>query len=1082
MTDQLLTDNLRNVKGTRLRSWRRRLDALWGYDVFIAHRRSDAAKFAGALFDALRAKATSAFVDTRIYVPGDSLSDETLRNAARSTVFVLVLSPDIDRPGDVDWVDREIDAYLSSHTNNAKLLVIDFAGTKVRSDHPIRQKVAHFLYLSQTDSSLTDPPSEQVLSAALGQLRNRRRDAFRMRIFEGIAAAMASLAIIASIAAFGFLLERNTADLNARRSLARLLAIESGFQGVDYPQRGLLLAVASAQATHMFDGTVLPEAIAALLNGLSSVGGEALSVAQVAPLAESADGQFVLANSGEDETLLIAPAQANPVLRQIDLDAPVVSGKFAGTGSQLFLVTTNSGKLYRCGIAASDACEAVDLPVAVERVDAVSADGQSALLAIAGQSEPWQLRPTARAMPIHWPSSSSPIRGSMLSPDGRWIFRYDTVPLDAPTAQYGRSDVITLGRVEDGQTWQFDFRAGGDRVEAGRVTFAPDGATLIIDVTRWADNVGQSSVMGVRLSEPDPQAFDVGVALNWDHPRLVAATGSAAVRADQQQLEIYRVEGADGLTLVASFSLDHSTKSSKFSSSGDGCSIIEQTESGQLIAYLHSCQPDALTVVPLGTAADGPPIRFAMSGNGLFAELSTPEQKAVRVWRIGDGPGVPVETWILAGSEREVSGVTFSRDGTIVVGSSSNGELRRWTLPAGGGPVTAIPRTVYRHPQYVVTQLAESADTLQLAHVSGHGGLVVSNLLDGTSQSLLPQVGIGMALSFLGDTHELAFAELSEFSLWNTDTGQQVAAWPTTQRLEDFALSPDNRYVALATRADETLHIMSLPTPDSPVLTPVCDIDGLKGAHVIASANDSFVALRSSGTGLGLDVVQISAGKCTTTRIHETDDFGLSSPAISADKKTIAYGTGGGGEGKILLRELPDNLAALPGPILQTLTGPRRQLTAMEFSPDGRWLAAGDGDGMLFLWRRDPTGQFRLAAQSSAHQSLSPGLNSDIGRLEFDRSSTRLASSSFLRDNVLVWDLSLDPPSPAKIAAFNRDIGTLAFTNDGQLVIGRVHGQVEVWPVDADDLIARACAVAGRHLTPPEAAPYVSPQFVRPCE
>jgi hypothetical protein len=155
MSDDQATAGAGGIAATVARaSWPRRIDALWGYDVFIAHRRSDGASFAKTLFDALKAREVVGFVDTRVYLPGDLLSAETLRNASKSTIFVLVLSPDIDRPGAVDWVSEEIDAYLKSHPNNAKLLVIDFAGPRIPQDHPVRRKLAHFLYLTEPGSGL----------------------------------------------------------------------------------------------------------------------------------------------------------------------------------------------------------------------------------------------------------------------------------------------------------------------------------------------------------------------------------------------------------------------------------------------------------------------------------------------------------------------------------------------------------------------------------------------------------------------------------------------------------------------------------------------------------------------------------------------------------------------------------------------------------------------------------------------------------------------------------------------------------------------------------------------------------------
>src|ERR1700720_501349 len=49
---------------------RRWIDAWWGYDVFIAHRRADAADYAGALHSRLAAEKISGFIDRVVYGPG----------------------------------------------------------------------------------------------------------------------------------------------------------------------------------------------------------------------------------------------------------------------------------------------------------------------------------------------------------------------------------------------------------------------------------------------------------------------------------------------------------------------------------------------------------------------------------------------------------------------------------------------------------------------------------------------------------------------------------------------------------------------------------------------------------------------------------------------------------------------------------------------------------------------------------------------------------------------------------------------------------------------------------------------------
>src|SRR5262245_2014542 len=73
------------------------LDSLWGYDVFIAHRRIDAAQYALDLHNALKAAGISSFIDQAVYAPGESLVVATRRHVAKSTLLLLVGSPELPK-------------------------------------------------------------------------------------------------------------------------------------------------------------------------------------------------------------------------------------------------------------------------------------------------------------------------------------------------------------------------------------------------------------------------------------------------------------------------------------------------------------------------------------------------------------------------------------------------------------------------------------------------------------------------------------------------------------------------------------------------------------------------------------------------------------------------------------------------------------------------------------------------------------------------------------------------------------------------------------------------------------------------
>jgi hypothetical protein len=209
---------------TRFLNW---VDAFWGYDVFIAHRRADAAEYARKLYQALQAERVSCFIDRAVYGPGDSLTVATRRHVAKSTVFVLLGSPEIvasRKP--IDWVEEEVNEYLASHRSDPKVMPIDFGDTIANASpstaSPILQKIENFVRIPEALPALARVPSDAVLAAVRAKLDGRRRDRMRVRLFGMAAGVLAVLLILASLAATLAWIQREKAINNETHALAAL--------------------------------------------------------------------------------------------------------------------------------------------------------------------------------------------------------------------------------------------------------------------------------------------------------------------------------------------------------------------------------------------------------------------------------------------------------------------------------------------------------------------------------------------------------------------------------------------------------------------------------------------------------------------------------------------------------------------------------------------------------------------------------------------------------------------------------------------------------------------------------------------
>lgn len=342
----------------RLARW---IDSLWGYDVFISHRRSDAALYARALHKTLETDNTNSFIDATHFVPGDPLPQATLRNVRKSTLLVALITPKIAEPRFPDWVLTELDAYLISHVDEPRIIAVFFTDDPSVLAHPIVQKLKDFLRIELSASALDSAPSDEVVAAIRSQLGSRRRDRGRIRLFQLIAVVVSVLAVLAATTAGGFWAQWTLAAQNAREATSRLLAFESSFERPNFPQRSLLLAAASVETTRTVDQKVLPESFIALLEGLQLVGGKPIAPELGKFQAfDGGDSGLVLGKKQTGELFTLYPFEDVPEARTIALPTGAKAVSAAIAGGQL-LVLDETSSIVRCLITqtAASACEKV---------------------------------------------------------------------------------------------------------------------------------------------------------------------------------------------------------------------------------------------------------------------------------------------------------------------------------------------------------------------------------------------------------------------------------------------------------------------------------------------------------------------------------------------------------------------------------------------------------------------------------------------------------------------------------------------------------------------------------------------------
>ncbi|MER8573628.1 hypothetical protein [Mesorhizobium sp. M1374] len=218
------------------------------------------------------------------------------------------------------------------------------------------------------------------------------------------------------------------------------------------------------------------------------------------------------------------------------------------------------------------------------------------------------------------------------------------------------------------------------------------------------------------------------------------------------------------------------------------------------------------------------------------------------------------------------------------------------------------------------------------------------------------------------------------------------------------------------------------------------------GEDIVSASNDKTIRIWDWQSGATLRTIRGYLGNGSDGKI-----FAVS---ISPDGKTIAAG---GYFGASLGDKPPYGDIRLfdfaTGKIRAVLKAADYATYDLAFSPDGKTLAAGGADGVVYLWRLDD--------KSAIGWTLDKKLDADswhIDKLAFAAGGTRLAATT--TDNgIRLWDVvkgeEIALPDEAEPL---RDISViaLAVSQDGSLfATGSKDGQVQLWRA-ADGTLARA--------------------------
>lgn len=381
---------------------------------------------------------------------------------------------------------------------------------------------------------------------------------------------------------------------------------------------------------------------------------------------------------------------------------------------------------------------------------------------------------------------------------------------------------------------------------------------------------------------------------------------------------------------------------------------------------------------------------------------------------------------VLIGHEKSVKAVAFSPNGQVLVSSSDDSTIKCWNTNTGKEIATIdtglLIKAIAFAPDGQLLATGASDGTIKLWRIAQ--GREVATLKGHTEA--VTSVAFSLDGKFLASASLDTSAKLWEIVtigyLFKTNTAREVADFKHSHIVTSIAFSPDSKY--LITGSDNaTIRIWDTVTKKG-----LGSFEGHAGTVLALAVSPDGKIIASASEDKTIKFWEIPTGRELFTYIDFdllkyilADNYG--SVLFSPDGRLFIHGLR---SGEVKIHTIDRTVLQASPPSKKTLTPLKvintSPISAVAFSPDNKYLAAGSVYGDIYLF---DIATLNLARTLSGHIDA-------VSSLIFNKEGNYLISGSY-DGTVRLWQISTGSEL-LSLKAENEEIGSLALSPNAKLL------------------------------------------------